>query len=91
MDRDIEKDLLYWKQQANHMPILLRGARQVGKSYVVEKFGRDHFNDILIVNFELQPELGPCFEILNPHEILQKLSLLMHHKIEPGKTDPATI
>ncbi|OGT41226.1 MAG: hypothetical protein A3F42_00935 [Gammaproteobacteria bacterium RIFCSPHIGHO2_12_FULL_37_34] len=86
MDRDIEKDLLYWKQQTNHLPILLRGARQVGKSYVVEKFGRDHFNNILIVNFELQPELGSCFETLNPHDVLQKLSLLMHHKIEPGKT-----
>lgn len=86
MDRDIEKDLLDWKQQADPMPILLRGARQVGKSYVVEKFGRDHFDNILIVNFELQPELRYCFETLHPHEILQKLSLLMHHKIEPGKT-----
>lgn len=86
MDRDIEKSLLYWKQQENHLPILLRGARQVGKSYVVEKFGRNHFDNTLIVNFELQPELSACFETLNPREILQKLSLLMHHKIEPGKT-----
>ena len=40
MDRDITKQLLNWKLQPDHMPILLRGARQVGKSYVVEKFGR---------------------------------------------------
>src|SRR3990167_3443565 len=86
MDRDIEKDLLSWKQQADHMPILLRGARQVGKSYVVEKLGRDHFDNIVIVNFELQPELTPCFETLNPDDILQKLSLLTRHRIEPGKT-----
>jgi predicted AAA+ superfamily ATPase len=86
MDRDITKDLLYWKQQPEHMPILLRGARQVGKSYVVEKFGQDHFDNILTVNFELQPELGHCFDTLNPFEILPKLSLLTHHKIEPGKT-----
>jgi len=86
MDRDIEKDLLLWKQQADHMPILLRGARQVGKSYVVEKFGRAHFDNILIINFELQPELCRCFETLHPHDILANLSLLMHHKIEPGKT-----
>jgi predicted AAA+ superfamily ATPase len=84
--RDIEKDLLNWKQQKEHMPILLRGARQVGKSYVVEKFGRDQFDNILIVNFELQPELCRCFETLQPNEILLKLSLVKHHKIEPGKT-----
>ena len=86
MDRDIEKDLLHWKQQAQHLPILLRGARQVGKSYVVEKFGREHFANLVIVNFELQPELSVCFETLNPHEIIQTLSLLMHQKIEPEKT-----
>ncbi len=86
MDRDIEKDLLDWMQQLDHMPILLRGARQVGKSYVVEKFGREHFDNVLIVNFELQPELGGCFETLDPNEILQKLSAMMRHNIEPGKT-----
>lgn len=86
MKRDIENDLLLWKHQDIHLPILLRGARQVGKSYVVEKFGREYFNDLLIVNFELQPELCTCFETLDPHEILQKLSLLMHHKITPGET-----
>lgn len=86
MQRDIEKDLIYWKNQADHLPILLRGARQVGKSYVVEQFGRSHFENVLIVNFELQPELAVCFDSLNPKDILPKLSLLMHSQITPGKT-----
>lgn len=86
MKRNIEKDLHNWMLQSNHMPILLRGARQVGKSYVVEKFGREHFDNVLIVNFELQPELGQCFNSLNPTDILQKLSIITHHPIEPGKT-----
>lgn len=86
MKRDIEIDLLRWKQQSEHLPILLRGARQVGKSYVVETFGRAHFDNIAIVNFELQPELGRCFETLQPREILQQLTLLIRQKIEPGKT-----
>ncbi|MDP3559569.1 MAG: hypothetical protein Q8R79_04360 [Legionellaceae bacterium] len=55
MERSIEKDLLHWKQQENHMPILLRGARQVGKSYVVEKFGRHHFHNIVTVNSKIVP------------------------------------
>lgn len=86
MQRDIERDLIAWRDQKNHLPILLRGARQVGKSYVIENFGRKYFDDILVVNFELQPELKACFETLHPEEIIQKLSILMHHHIQPTKT-----
>ena len=86
MKRDIEQALVAWKNQKNHLPILLRGARQVGKSYLVENFGRKYFDNLLIVNFELDPRLGTCFENLNPHEIIQKLSILMRHPIEPTKT-----
>ena len=86
MKRDIERDLIAWKDQKSHLPILLRGARQVGKSYVIENFGRKHFDNILVVNFELVPQLGACFENLNPNEIIQKLSILMRHNIEPTKT-----
>jgi predicted AAA+ superfamily ATPase len=86
MKRDIEKDLLIWKEQKNHLPILLRGARQVGKSYLIENFGKQHFDNILVVNFELEPRLNICFESLNPNEIIQKLSILMRHEIQPNKT-----
>jgi len=84
--RDVQKDLLNWKQQVDHMPILLRGARQVGKSYVVEQFGRDHFENCMVINFELQPELISCFETLHPADILQKLTLSTHQKVIPGQT-----
>ena len=86
MDRDIEHDLLHWKTKKNRMPLLLRGARQVGKSYVVEKFGRAHFDQVIMVNFEQDPLLGRCFDTLHPHEIVMALSLLLHKKIEPGNT-----
>lgn len=86
MKRDLEQDLIAWKNQKNHLPILLRGARQVGKSYLIENFGRNHFENILVVNFELETRLKTCFENLNPNEIIQKLSILMGHNIEPTKT-----
>lgn len=86
MKRDLERDLIAWKDQKNHLPILLHGARQVGKSYAIENFGRKHFDNMLVVNFELQPQLGACFENLNPKEIIQKLSILTRHTIEPTKT-----
>ncbi|OGV28215.1 MAG: hypothetical protein A3F18_01690 [Legionellales bacterium RIFCSPHIGHO2_12_FULL_37_14] len=86
MDRHIEKILLNWKDQSPHLPILLRGARQVGKSYVIEKFGREHFADLHTINFELQPTLKTCFEDLNPHAILEKIYISTRRKIEPKKT-----
>jgi predicted AAA+ superfamily ATPase len=86
MNRDIEQDLLHWKQQKHPMPLLIRGARQVGKTYIVEKFGREHFEDIITINFELQPELIRCFDTLEPSEILNTIFLLTHKKVEPQKT-----
>lgn len=86
MERDIERDLLSWKLKKNRMPLLLRGARQVGKSFIVEKFGRAHFDHLIIVNFEQDPGLARCFDTLHPHEIVTALSLSLHQKIEPGKT-----
>jgi hypothetical protein len=44
MKRDIERDLVRWKTQKQPFPLLLRGARQVGKSYIVEKFGNEYFD-----------------------------------------------
>ncbi len=86
MDRDIEQDLLQWKQKINHMPLLLRGARQVGKSFIVDKFGRAHFDNVVTVNFEQDPALARCFDTLHPNEIILALSLTLHQPIEPGKT-----
>src|SRR5579872_3015181 len=86
MYRDIEQNLLNWKKQENPMPLLVRGARQVGKSYVIEKFGRENFEQLVTINFELQPEMIRCFESLNPDEIINAIFLLTHKKIEPQKT-----
>ena len=86
MQREIEQDLLKWKDQKDRLPLLLRGARQVGKSYVVEKFGHEHFDQIVTINFELQPEFIRCFETLEPLEILNKLIPLTRQKITIGES-----
>lgn len=64
----------------------MRGARQVGKSYIVEEFGKHAFANVVIVNFEFQPELKQCFVTLNPVEIINKLQMLMGVTIEAEKT-----
>ncbi|MFH0764112.1 MAG: AAA family ATPase [Candidatus Omnitrophota bacterium] len=86
MKRDIERDLFNWKEHKDRMPLLLRGARQVGKSYIVEEFGKKAFKNIVIVNFEFRPELKQCFTTFDPGEIINKLQLLMGENIEAGKT-----
>jgi uncharacterized protein len=85
MDRSIEKELQKWKEAPHRYPLLLRGARQVGKSYVIEKLGKG-FEFFEVVNFEAQPEASACFESLNPLEIIQKLELLTKRPIRAGKT-----
>ncbi|MCL0038538.1 AAA family ATPase [Thermodesulfovibrionales bacterium] len=86
MKRDLERDLFSWKDRKDRLPLLLRGARQVGKSYIVEEFGKKVFKNIVIVNFEFRPELKQCFTTLDPVEIINKLQLLMGEAIEGEKT-----
>ncbi|MFC1761899.1 ATP-binding protein [Planctomycetota bacterium] len=86
MKRDIEEFLLIWKDEALRYPLLVRGARQVGKSYTIKKFGREEFANLVEVNFEQKPQFASCFDSLEPEQILQSLSILSKSEIVPGKT-----
>lgn len=86
MKRYILQDLKVWKDQDDRMPLLLRGARQVGKSYVIENFGKTEFENLVTINFEFQPELKSCFTTLDPHEIINNLHVLTGQPINPGRT-----
>ncbi|MBM3198535.1 MAG: ATP-binding protein [Chlamydiae bacterium] len=86
MDRSIESELLQWKEDPYRYPLLLRGARQVGKTYIIEKFGKTSFDSFEMINFEAQPEAIACFSSLDPLMIVQTLELLTKRPIQPGKT-----
>lgn len=86
MFRQLEDQLKAWKNDGFRLPLLLRGARQVGKSYLVESFGRENFESMVVVNFDANPEYGACFESLDPEQIIQKVELLSNQAITPGKT-----
>jgi len=86
MKRDLEADLLQWKNQKRHMPLLLRGARQVGKTYLVEKFGKDEFENHITLNFEQNPEYRNCFQTLDPVKIVGAIELVTGSSIQPGNT-----
>src|SRR3989338_4198267 len=86
MLRDIEKELILWKAQKEKYPLIIRGARQVGKSYLVETFGKTHFQNNVVVNLEFQPQLKNCFKSLDPSEIINKLQLLLGVQIKEDNT-----
>ncbi len=86
MERKIDAYLKQWKESRIRQPLLLRGARQVGKTYSVTAFGRAEFDDMVMVNFEERPELGNCFSDFDPKGIIDRLSILTREIIRPGRT-----
>ncbi len=86
MKRDIEETLRDWKNDRRRRPLLVRGARQVGKSYTITQFGETEFDNIVIVNFEQNPECKTCFDTLEPQKIIDTISILLHASITPRKT-----
>ncbi|OGT25397.1 MAG: hypothetical protein A3I77_03630 [Gammaproteobacteria bacterium RIFCSPLOWO2_02_FULL_42_14] len=86
MRRQIYDYLLRWKTAPSRMPLLVRGARQIGKTYVIESFAKKEFVEYLIVNFEVQPEYKACFSTLDPKIILERLEILSKKNLAPEKT-----
>lgn len=86
MRRDIEKELLIWKNQKEKYPLILRGARQVGKSYIIEQFAKNNFQNIVTINFELQSKMKECFITLDPFEIINKIQLVLGVQINAENT-----
>jgi uncharacterized protein len=79
-------DLLNWCNSPIRTPLLLRGARQVGKTHVVRQLGKN-FQHFVEINFEKRSDLIKIFEYnLDPKRIIRELSLAIDEKIEPGKT-----
>ena len=81
MKRVLENYLVDWKQKQTGMPLLIRGARQVGKSFTIEQFGNRHFQNLVCINFEFDPHLKDYFQTLNPHDIVNRLQLILNVSI----------
>lgn len=85
MKREIFKVLIDWKLSPSHKPILLRGARQVGKTFIVEALG-ETFTSFVSINLEQEYKMRQCFDSFFPEEIIDTISILKQQKIIPGKT-----
>lgn len=86
LKRAIDTLLIEWKNSNNLKPLLLRGARQVGKSCAVEHLGKT-FDYFIEVNFEKRPEMKDVFaRIHNVHDLANNLSIIYNTPVEAGKT-----
>ncbi len=87
MYRDILKDLIKWKNDINRKPLILRGARQVGKTYIIKQFGKEEYNGVAYFNFDHDTNLYELFKnTKDPKRILEQLAFIYGKAIIPEKT-----
>lgn len=85
--RDIIDVFKQWKEKPKRKPLLLKGARQIGKSWVMETFGKEYFDYCAKFDFDRQPELRSAFQVTkDPKRILKELALYSEVPLIPGKT-----
>ncbi|WP_373172156.1 ATP-binding protein [Prevotella merdae] len=87
MERILINELQKWKEKSDRKPLILRGARQVGKTWLLKDFGKKSFKDVCYINFEQKEVLGAIFEgTLSPKRIIEQLSVYSGKKILPEET-----
>lgn len=87
MKRVALQKLLAWKEQPNRKPLILRGARQTGKTWLMREFGKQAFAETLYVNFENEPRFKSLFQQdYDTKRIISTLQIYLGAKIDPENT-----
>ncbi len=87
MKRLILDKLLVWKKSPYRKPLILKGVRQVGKTWILKEFGRLYYDSVAYFNFDENPEFKQFFQLTKDvNRILQNLMLVSGQKIEPDNT-----
>jgi predicted AAA+ superfamily ATPase len=81
------RELIGWKNSKGRMPLVLEGARQTGKTWLLKEFGRTQYKNAVYVNFDQDQSVHTCFEgDLDPERIVRELEYRAGSKIQPGET-----
>ena len=87
MKRNAISDLIQWKTSEDRKPLVMRGARQVGKTWLMREFGKNYYKSYVYFNFDEEDELKSVFETnKNPQRIIELLSMIAGEKILPEET-----
>ncbi|MBM3699831.1 MAG: ATP-binding protein [Actinobacteria bacterium] len=85
-NRNIETELKKWKTSTIRKPLLVRGARQVGKTSVIRKFGRENFGDVVEINLEKKEQLSVFDKAINVEDFLKRISIFFDKKAVEGNS-----
>ena len=87
MRRYIKDKLIEWKNKENRKPLILKGARQVGKTYILKEFGKEEYENVAYFNFDHDEALKNLFKnTKDPKRILEQLTFAIGSVIKPEKT-----
>ena len=88
MHRKIMEKLVVWKNNTNNrLPLLIYGARQVGKTYIIQEFANEYYKNNIYVNFERMENIARKFNSdISPNNIVSFLQSSLNTKIVPGET-----
>lgn len=87
MKRLFEKKLIDWKNSGMKKPLMVIGVRQIGKTYTIDKFGKENFEQYLYFNLEKDEEIRKIFEkTIDEEKILKELELYIGKKFDLEKT-----
>ncbi len=88
MEREVTKKLIRWKEKgASRLPLIIYGARQVGKTYIIKDFGATNYKNVVCVNFERMPIVTAFFDgDISPNRIIPLLESYFSERIVPEQT-----
>ena len=87
MKRFIVKDLIKWKESKYRKPLILKGARQIGKTYILKQFGNENYEEVAYFNFDHDKDLYNLFiNTKDPKRIIEQLSFVHGKAIKPKET-----
>lgn len=87
LSRTLKKQLLQWRKNPRRKPLILRGARQVGKSFLVTQFAKEHYENCVVLNFEKEAAVRRLFQTQEEvKNILSQLEIMKNCSIHPEKT-----
>ncbi len=87
IERDVTQQLLAWKNSSDRKPLIVRGARQIGKSWAVEDFGKRYYEHLAVFNFDRKRELAEVFEkTKEPSRLIHELAFFTEVPLLPEKT-----
>jgi predicted AAA+ superfamily ATPase len=87
MERKLMQDLIAWKSAVDRMPLLIEGARQVGKTWLMKEFGKRHFKNVAYVNMENNAVMEAVFEnYTDAPQVIKAIAAFTREEIDPKNT-----